>query len=141
MRPHDAYLRPPPPGRPRDGRNASHIPNTLPHQPPFAGSRHKPSTGSGTPPRRTLPDRRVAFSSMPGFRSLPAVGELASELDAPHTLAVAAARATIDERRAELQAGAEDDPDLVARARERLARAQQPSLRRVINATGVIVHT
>jgi L-seryl-tRNA(Ser) seleniumtransferase len=88
-----------------------------------------------------MPKRRVAFSSMPGFRSLPAVGELASELDAPHTLAVAAARATIDERRAELQAGAEDDPDLLARARERLARAQQPSLRRVINATGVIVHT
>jgi L-seryl-tRNA(Ser) seleniumtransferase len=78
---------------------------------------------------------------MPGFRSLPAVGELAKGLDAPHTLAVAAARATIDERRAELQAGAEDDPDLLARARERLARAQQPSLRRVINATGVIVHT
>ena len=78
---------------------------------------------------------------MPGFRSLPAVGELAKDLDAPHTLAVAAARATIDERRAELRAGAEDDPDLLARARERLARTQQPSLRRVINATGVIVHT
>ncbi len=78
---------------------------------------------------------------MPGFRSLPAVGELAKELDAPHTLAVAAARATIAERREELKAGAEDDPDLLARARERLARTQQPSLRRVINATGVIVHT
>ena len=40
-----------------------------------------------------------------------------------------------------MRAGAEDDPDLVARARERLARTQQPSLRRVLNATGVIVHT
>src|SRR6476659_9593728 len=75
------------------------------------------------------------------LRTLPSVDRLAAALDAPHALAVAAARATIDERREELQAGAADDPDLLARARERLARAQQPSLRRVINATGVIVHT
>jgi L-seryl-tRNA(Ser) seleniumtransferase len=40
-----------------------------------------------------------------------------------------------------LRAGADDDPDLVARARERLALAERPSLRRVLNATGVIVHT
>jgi L-seryl-tRNA(Ser) seleniumtransferase len=75
------------------------------------------------------------------LRALPAVDRLAAALDAPHALAVAAARAVIDERRAELRAGAEDEPDLVARARERLARAEQPSLRRVLNATGVIVHT
>ena len=78
---------------------------------------------------------------MHDLRGLPAVDRLAAELDAPHALAVAAARATIDERRAELRAGAEDEPDLVARARERLARADEPSLRRVLNATGVIVHT
>ena len=78
---------------------------------------------------------------MHDLRALPAVDRLAAELDAPHALAVAAARATIDERRAELQAGAADEPDLVARARERLARADEPSLRRVLNATGVIVHT
>ena len=47
----------------------------------------------------------------------------------------------IDERRAELRAGADDDPDLVARARERLATRERPALRRVLNATGVIVHT
>ena len=78
---------------------------------------------------------------MDALRSLPAVDRLAAELDAPHALAVAAARATIEERRAELRAGARDEPDLVARARERLARAERPSLRRVLNATGVIVHT
>ncbi len=78
---------------------------------------------------------------MEGLRSLPAVDRIAAQLDAPHALAVAAARAVIDERRAELRAGASDEPDLVARARERLARAEQPSLRRVLNATGVIVHT
>jgi L-seryl-tRNA(Ser) seleniumtransferase len=75
------------------------------------------------------------------LRSLPAVDRLAAELDAPHTQAVAAARAIIEERRAELKAGAADEPDLVARARERLARTATPSLRRVLNATGVIVHT
>ena len=52
-------------------------------------------------------------------------------------LAVAVARAELEARRAEVLAGATDDVDLVARARARLA----PSLRRVINATGVIVHT
>jgi L-seryl-tRNA(Ser) seleniumtransferase len=78
---------------------------------------------------------------MDSRRGLPAVGELAKALDAPHALAVAAARATIDERREELRAGANDDPDLTARARAHLARSTRPSLRRVLNATGVIVHT
>ena len=55
---------------------------------------------------------------MDALRSLPAVDRLAAELDAPHALAVAAARATIEERRAELRAGAADEPDLVARARD-----------------------
>jgi L-seryl-tRNA(Ser) seleniumtransferase len=52
-------------------------------------------------------------------------------------LAVAVARAELAERRAELLAGAQDDVDLVSRARARL----RPSLRRVLNATGVVVHT
>jgi L-seryl-tRNA(Ser) seleniumtransferase len=52
-------------------------------------------------------------------------------------LAVAVARATLAERRAELLGGAEDEVDLVARANDRLV----PSLRRVLNATGVVVHT
>ncbi|HEX8206208.1 MAG TPA: L-seryl-tRNA(Sec) selenium transferase, partial [Solirubrobacteraceae bacterium] len=43
----------------------------------------------------------------------------------------------LDERRAELLGGASDEADLLDRAAERL----QPSLRRVLNATGVIVHT
>jgi L-seryl-tRNA(Ser) seleniumtransferase len=125
--------------RPRSTKPTLHR-DTLPHQPPFAA----PSAGSEqslTPPRRSTPKRRVASPRCPVFGPSRAVGELAKELDAPHALAVAAARATIEERREELQAGAQDDPDLVSRARERLARTQQPSLRRVINATGVIVHT
>ena len=73
--------------------------------------------------------------------ALPAVHELASALDAPHALAVAAARRTIDEQRAAMLEGAGGSDDLVARARELLAELERPSLRRVINATGVIVHT
>jgi L-seryl-tRNA(Ser) seleniumtransferase len=87
------------------------------------------------------------------LRSLPAVHELAGALEAPHVLAVAAARRAIDERRAAWlasqpgsgdSASVADDSrsgELVVRAREILAELQQPSLRRVINATGVILHT
>jgi L-seryl-tRNA(Ser) seleniumtransferase len=76
------------------------------------------------------------------LRALPAVDRLAAELAAAagvsEAAAVAAARATLAERRAELLAGAPGGgEDLLARARERLA----PSLRRVLNATGVVVHT
>ena len=89
------------------------------------------------------PSAPRSLPAVDALRSLPAVDRLAAELDAPHALAVAAARAVIDERRAELRAGADADdaPDLVARARERLADAERPALTRVLNATGVIVHT
>jgi L-seryl-tRNA(Ser) seleniumtransferase len=75
------------------------------------------------------------------LRSLPAVHELAAALDAPHALAVAAARQAIEEQRVAVLNGAPADRDLVARARELLAQHERPSLRRVINATGVILHT
>jgi L-seryl-tRNA(Ser) seleniumtransferase len=73
---------------------------------------------------------------------LPAVHELAASLDAPHALAVAAARRAIDEHRAAVLSGAPRAPERLAeRAREVLAELQEPSLRRVLNASGVIVHT
>lgn len=46
-------------------------------------------------------------------------------------------RSILSERRAELLEGAEDEVDLIERATDRL----RPSLRRVLNATGVVVHT
>ena len=76
-----------------------------------------------------------------GLSELPAVHELAAALQAPHALAVAAARRAIDERRAHLLAGETPQADVLTRARELLAALDQPSLRQVINATGVIVHT
>jgi L-seryl-tRNA(Ser) seleniumtransferase len=75
------------------------------------------------------------------LRNLPSVHELAGALDAPHALAVSAARRAIDERRAAVKAGADPTGDVVARAREILAGYGETSLRRVLNATGVIVHT
>jgi L-seryl-tRNA(Ser) seleniumtransferase len=80
-------------------------------------------------------------AATPDLRALPAVHEIAAALDAPRALAVAAARHVIDEQRAAVLAGAKPELDLVPRARELLARLDRSSLRRVINATGVIVHT
>lgn len=61
------------------------------------------------------------------LRALPSVDRLAT----------AVARAELADRRAELLTGADNEPDLVGRARSRL----RPSYRRVLNATGVVVHT
>ena len=73
------------------------------------------------------------------LRDLPSVDELAR----PHgddPLAVEAARSLVDRAREEIRRG--DDPgDLAARLAEELQGARAPRLRRVINATGVIVHT
>jgi L-seryl-tRNA(Ser) seleniumtransferase len=74
------------------------------------------------------------------LRALPAVDQLAAQLtgEATPAEAVAAARAAIEQRRAEILAGGDGPaPDLVARARENLKRP----LRRVLNATGVVIHT
>ncbi|MEA2304727.1 MAG: L-seryl-tRNA(Ser) seleniumtransferase [Solirubrobacteraceae bacterium] len=80
------------------------------------------------------------------LRALPAVDRLAAEVAAATTAgeraptsaeATAAARAVLAARRAELLDGARDEPDLVARALAHL----RPSLRRVLNGTGVVIHT
>jgi L-seryl-tRNA(Ser) seleniumtransferase len=78
------------------------------------------------------------------LRSLPSVERLAAQLpDAPHHLAVTAARETIDTARQALVGGgpALSEEELASAAAERLARLTRPSLRRVINATGVVLHT
>jgi L-seryl-tRNA(Ser) seleniumtransferase len=67
----------------------------------------------------------------------PRVRERLRALPSVDRLATSVARAELADRRAEVLAGASDDPDLVYRARERL----RPSPRRVLNATGVVVHT
>src|SRR3954452_24603502 len=72
------------------------------------------------------------------LRDLPSVDELARGLDDP--LAVEAARTVIARAREEIRAGV-DPGDLAARLQEELRATRTPSLRRVLNATGVVVHT
>jgi L-seryl-tRNA(Ser) seleniumtransferase len=72
------------------------------------------------------------------LRDLPSVDELARAADDP--LAVDAARVVLSRARGEIRAGAEPG-DLDARLRDELAAVRRPALRRVLNATGVIVHT
>jgi L-seryl-tRNA(Ser) seleniumtransferase len=72
------------------------------------------------------------------LRDLPSVDELARQNDDP--LAVEAARKVVARARERIQRG--DDPgDLGAQLQAELDSARTPHLRRVINATGVIVHT
>jgi L-seryl-tRNA(Ser) seleniumtransferase len=72
------------------------------------------------------------------LRDLPSVDELARGSDDP--LAVEAARKVVARARELIQAG--DNPgDLAAQLLAELHAARSPRLRRVINATGVIVHT
>jgi len=59
---------------------------------------------------------------------------------APRPLVVAAVRSALDRAREEIRAGV-DPGDLVDRVESELAAAHGARLRRVINATGVIVHT
>ena len=77
------------------------------------------------------------------LRDLPSVDELLRDerLEAePHELALAAARKVLDEARDQIRAGGDPGP-LVDRVAAELAQARRPSLRRVLNATGVLVHT
>jgi L-seryl-tRNA(Ser) seleniumtransferase len=72
------------------------------------------------------------------LRDLPSVDELTRSIGDP--LAVAAARAVLARAREEIRAGV-DPGDLAERLDTELTSARAPALRRVLNATGVIVHT
>ena len=81
---------------------------------------------------------RLPSTDQMELRDLPSVDELTRGVDDP--LAVEAARAVLARARDEIRAGREPG-DLPARLRDELADARRPSLRRVLNATGVLVHT
>jgi L-seryl-tRNA(Ser) seleniumtransferase len=90
-------------------------------------------------------DTNALLRSLPqvdAVLSAPEFAETAAAL--PRPLAVDAVRAAIDDVRARLLAGEVVDATEGAIARDaagRAALAARPSLRRVINATGIIVHT
>lgn len=86
------------------------------------------------------------------LRKLPAVGRLLAHPtvrgwldDRPEAWVVSALREVIDECRQHLlthpDAEAPDEDTVIDSAERRLDQLQQPSLRRVINATGVVLHT
>lgn len=84
---------------------------------------------------RALPKTDEVLSS-------PEIVRVASKL--PYAVVIDAVRAALDDVRHRILAGEEIDPDLGSVSRDALARAalaMRPSLRRVINATGIIVHT
>ena len=72
------------------------------------------------------------------LRVLPSVDELGRGKSDP--LAVAAARDVLERAREEIRAGLEPG-NLQARLDQALAAVRRPALRRVLNATGVLVHT
>jgi L-seryl-tRNA(Ser) seleniumtransferase len=77
------------------------------------------------------------------LRDLPSVDELLRDerlAAEPHELAVAAARNALSHARAQIGEGS-DPASLVDAALREVARMRRPSLRRVLNATGVLVHT
>src|SRR3954454_2511148 len=99
-------------------------------------------------PVRSAGSRASGPSEHELLRALPSVEEVAARLGdagatAPHALRVGAARAAIAAARAGARAGrgGADGEAIAADAWSRLERAARPPLRRVLNATGVIVHT
>ena len=83
---------------------------------------------------------------MPGPRSLrdlPSIDRLLADerlAGEPHDLVLEIARSVLERAREMIRAGREPDP-LVDAVLDELAQARRPSLRRVLNATGVLVHT
>ena len=77
------------------------------------------------------------------LRDLPSVDRLLADealAAAPRAIAVEAARTVLERAREQIAAGVEPG-DVVATARAEVDRLSTHSLRRVLNATGVIVHT
>jgi len=90
----------------------------------------------------------VTNRASPALRSLPSVDRLLRDLALaeaswPRVMAVEAARETLAAARLGVSQGNPSPPlsSLVADALSRLRRRAGPSLRRVLNATGVILHT
>ena len=80
------------------------------------------------------------------YQSLPSVDEVLSRLDPlrarfPHRVIAGEIRRVLDEARAAIRSGNAAPSDIESRVVRALERLEMPSLRRVINATGVILHT
>ena len=97
----------------------------------------------GRSPSRSRWPHAYTSGVAPSLRTLPSVDRVLADprlADAPRPLALAAARAALERARDEIRAGG-DPGDLVEATLAELAAARRPSLRRVLNATGVLIHT
>ncbi len=81
------------------------------------------------------------------LRELPAVHDVVEEVCRlvgqryPRKLIVLQVRRSLDDLRADLRSGRANGAPIAQRVANALAALEQPSLRRVINATGVVLHT
>jgi L-seryl-tRNA(Ser) seleniumtransferase len=80
------------------------------------------------------------------LRELPAVHQIIERLSPalsrfPRALLLDEIRRALEEIRREIRAGVTNGPGIEARVADALTAFEQPSLRRVINATGVVLHT
>ena len=91
--------------------------------------------------------RTIRFVADTGnLRDLPPVNEVLANLAPeagrfPRALIVSEIRRAIEETRADMIAGREGGPPVALRVRAALDAITHPTLRRVINATGVVIHT
>ena len=86
------------------------------------------------------------MADCPKLRELPAVHEVLERVSPaltrfPRTLVVAEIRRALDRLRAEILSGRTNDLAPEARVEQALLALERPSLRRVVNATGVVLHT
>jgi L-seryl-tRNA(Ser) seleniumtransferase len=96
-----------------------------------------------------VPHKRGTIKFVPDrvkLAHLPAVHEVLDRLAAasaryPRALVVDEIRRALADARADIAAGRAQDPCIEARVTRGLAALERPSLRRVINATGVVLHT
>jgi len=80
------------------------------------------------------------------LRELPSVEEVSLRMVAlyphlPRALVVSEVRTAVADARRQIMAGEEPKVEIDVYVKESLARLERPSLRRVINATGVVLHT
>jgi L-seryl-tRNA(Ser) seleniumtransferase len=80
------------------------------------------------------------------LRDLPAVHQILEGLAPalrrfPRELVVGEIRRALNDARSAIHSGQPNGPAIESRVEQALARLEQPSLRRVINATGVVLHT
>ena len=97
----------------------------------------------GRSPSRSRWPHAYTSGVAPSLRTLPSVDRVLADprlANASRPLALAAARAALERARDEIRAG-RDPGDLVEATLAELAAARRPSLRRVLNATGVLIHT